>query len=95
MSKLNQLSIITSLETTMQRWAELCTQQAKKEIPVELKWYLKGRAEAHAMDAERARCIAHPTAKIEPSGEDPFTPAYRAALKLMTEFAGSRGEEEE
>ena len=90
--KVNQSSAVTSLATTMQSWAEMCARQAKKEPTLELQWYLKGRAEAHAMDAERARAVAHPTAKVKPPKGDLFTQAYKAALNLLTGFANGEKE---
>ena len=92
--KVNQSSAITSLATIMQSWAEMCSRQAKKEPTLELEWYLKGRAEAHALDAERARAMAHPTATIKPVKADLFTQAYKAALALLTGFANQNGKED-
>lgn len=91
---INQSSAITSLATVMQSWAEMCSRQAKKEPTLELQWYLKGRAEAHAMDAERARAVAHPTATVRPTEGDLFTQAYKAALNLLTGFARGNNKEE-
>ena len=92
--KVNQSSAITSLERIMQRWSEICVQQAEREPTIELQWYLRGRADAHALDAERARAMAHPTATIKPVKADLFTQAYKAALALLTGFANQNGKED-
>ena len=90
----NNTSALTSIATTMQSWAEICSRYAKKEPTLELQWYLKGRAEAHAMDAERARSLADPRATVKPMEGDPVTESYKAALKMLTEFARVGNEEE-
>ena len=94
LTRVNQSSAVTSLAATMQSWAEMCARQAKKESTLELQWYLKGRAEAHAMDAERARAVAHPAATVRPPEGDLFTQAYKAALALLTGFANQNGRED-
>jgi len=79
----NDLSKLTALATTIQKWAELCARQGEREPTPELQWYLKGRSEAHAMDAERARALGNPTCDKRPPKGDPFTAAYKATLALI------------
>lgn len=92
----NDGSGISALASLFQRWAELCRQQADREISPALRWYLKGRADSHEMDAARAREMADPTVKgLPPKGDGLFTPAYRAVLQMMTAVQAEDATEEE
>ena len=83
---------LTSLAALYQEWSELCSSRAKREPTLALKWYLKGMASAHGIDAERAREMTHPSVILSPPEGDPFAEAYRGVLKLMSGFARTNGE---
>lgn len=73
-----------SLAPVIQRWAELCKQQAKNEPVATLRWYLIGRSDAHAMDAHRVRETLSPTTTLNPPDEGvAFVNAYEALLNMM------------
>jgi hypothetical protein len=84
-------SRVSALASTMQAWSEMCTRMERKEIVDALKWYLRGRAEAHAMDAERARQYKDPSVTIPPNGStDMVTQAYKGALAFLATMASSK-----
>lgn len=92
----NNNSELLALSRVMQRWAELCSQQLERELSPELMWYLKGRREAHAMDAERARAMADPVIIRKPPKADPFMGAYKATLELISGLvSGDEGGEDD
>jgi len=73
-----------SLAPIMQRWSELCKQQGKTDPTPTLRWYLIGRADAHAMDAHRVRESLLPTTTLNPPVEGvAFVNAYEALLNMM------------
>lgn len=78
-------SRVQALAPVMQRWAELCKQQAEKEPSAALRWYLLGRADAHHMDAARIReALAPSTTQHPPAKAIAFALAYEALLQMMS-----------
>jgi len=76
---------IHTLAPVIQRWAELCKQQAEREPSAALRWYLEGRADAHQMDAIRIREALSPSlAQAPPKKGIAFALAYEAFLNMLT-----------
>lgn len=75
---------VHTLAPVIQRWAELCKQQAKQEPGAALSWYLQGRADAHQMDAARLREALSPSTRQRPPIQGiVFVHAYEALLDLL------------
>jgi len=83
------------LAPVIQRWAEMCKQRVQDEPGAALRWYLEGRADAHAMDAARIReCVAPSVAAGPPPGGVAFIRAYEALLEMMASMASTAPEVE-
>jgi len=81
---------LRQLAALCQRWGEICEQQVRRDTPV-MQAYLKGRADAHRFDAQRARDLA--------AGETENAPLDRATVRYMIEMmyqavGGGEGEDE-
>lgn len=73
-----------SLAPLFQRWSELCRRSIADETTAALRWYLMGRADAHQMDADRARELISPTVALNPSSDgSEFVSAYDAFLGML------------
>ena len=73
-----------SLGPLFQRWAELCRRSIQDETAPAIRWYLLGRADAHQMDADRARELVAPTVSLSPAGDgSEFASAYEAFLGMI------------
>lgn len=83
-------SQVHTLAPVIQRWAELCKQQAQNEPSAALRWYLHGRADAHHMDAVRVREAISPTvSRAPPRTGIAFALAYEALLNMMNAITQS------
>lgn len=79
-----ELAQVHTLAPVIQRWAELCKQQAEQEPSAALSWYLQGRADAHQMDAARLREALSPSTRLRPPTQGvAFVHAYEALLNLL------------
>jgi len=79
-----ELTQVHALAPVIQRWAELCKQQAEQEPSAALSWYLQGRADAHQMDAARLReALAPSTRQRPPTQGVAFVHAYEALLNVL------------
>jgi len=85
MEKIGKLQAdVVGLAPLFQKWAEMCRMQVGGELSAALQWYLAGRADAHAMDAQRVRELASPSVRAGPprDGGD-FVKAYEAFLSIL------------
>ena len=81
----NAKSMVQSLGVLMQRWSELCRVQSNKEITAALKWYLRGRADAHMIDAARIRDVMDPSVrKMPPNEELGMVKAYEMMVNMVS-----------
>jgi len=79
------VSIITSMATLFQKWAEMCERVTTDELTPEMRWFFKGAAYAHEMDAKRARTLAIPTdAKTPPTGNLGLGQAYDIMINMLS-----------
>lgn len=86
----DERSISLKLAHLMQQWSEICKRGIELEISPELQYYMAGRADAHAMDASRARSAAS-TFKTErlPAELTQFSRAYEVMVKMLAAFSAT------
>lgn len=82
-------TIAIRLAHIFQQWSETCKRGMELEMSEELQYYMAGRADAHAMDATRARTATSIlTSERLPAELTQFSQAYEIMVQMLAAFAG-------